>query len=122
MVVAKAGCGTWNAWQRHNNKHEPVDDACLEAMREQRRRRRLKERATNITKFSGKDLVARLSMWPGCWMCGEKAGVLEHVIPIARGGPHMLANLRPACGVCNGKKGVKSWRLFPPARHAPSLP
>jgi 5-methylcytosine-specific restriction endonuclease McrA len=44
-----------------------------------------------------------------CAYCGvAESATLElqkdHVKPIARGGPHILANLRPACPGCNSKK------------------
>ncbi|MGX7727586.1 HNH endonuclease [Rhodococcus sp. 5G237] len=40
-------------------------------------------------------------------MCRQQLngkGTVDHVKPINKGGPHMLANLRPACGPCNSRK------------------
>jgi len=46
-----------------------------------------------------------------CWMCGSaEITTMDHVKPISLGGAHMLANLRPACSVCNSRKGAK-WPL-----------
>lgn len=46
-----------------------------------------------------------------CYMCGRKLGrdevVLDHEIPLARGGPHCESNLRVACSPCNLRKGNK---------------
>lgn len=39
-----------------------------------------------------------------CWMCGEVATSIDHVIPLSRGGSDWPANLRPACGSCNSRK------------------
>lgn len=42
-----------------------------------------------------------------CWMCHGPFEHLDHVKPLAAGGPHLLANLRPACADCNRAKGSK---------------
>lgn len=47
-----------------------------------------------------------------CWMCGDPANAIDHVIPLARGGSNWPANLRPACTPCNSAKGARSWRLY----------
>jgi 5-methylcytosine-specific restriction endonuclease McrA len=39
-----------------------------------------------------------------CWMCGAAWEEIDHVIPLVRGGSNWPANLRPACGRCNGRK------------------
>ncbi len=57
-----------------------------------------------VVEFTTEQLAARLSMFPGCWMCGGEPTQIEHVKPISKRGPHMLANLRPACQPCNGSK------------------
>ncbi len=74
----------------------------------QRKREALK-RANVVVSFTTAELEARLSMFPGCWICGSPdPDQIDHVKPIARGGPHVLANLRPACGLCNRRKWA-SW-------------
>lgn len=69
--------------------------------------------------FSPKQLAARIAFFGGvCWMCrAAPYEHLDHVKPLARGGPNMLANLRPACQTCNLSKkdkwfGVAELRQF----------
>ena len=45
-----------------------------------------------------------------CAYCGGPHEHWDHVIPIARGGPHCLSNLRPACARCNLSKNDKTLR------------
>lgn len=50
-----------------------------------------------------------------CAYCGEKSDALQmdHVMPLARGGPHCLENITPACLTCNTSKHdstVDEWR------------
>jgi 5-methylcytosine-specific restriction endonuclease McrA len=53
-------------------------------------------------------LDAKWAYWGGCcWMCGEEATTWDHVKPLSKGGRHLLANLRPACGPCNYRKHAK---------------
>ena len=40
-----------------------------------------------------------------CHYCGAPAGHVDHVVPIAHGGPTHEANLVAACQTCNLKKG-----------------
>lgn len=40
-----------------------------------------------------------------CWMCGGTNDLcVDHVKPRSKGGPHIPANIRPACASCNGRK------------------
>lgn len=71
-------------------------------LREAARRARL--RGNLVVPFTAEQLAARLSMWPGCWRCGQSSEQVDHVKPIAAGGPHCLANLRPICAPCNRRK------------------
>lgn len=72
------------------------------------------ERRAHITRtytvpFTATQMAARLAFYGyRCWMCGGPYEHLDHVKPIAAGGPHMLANLRPSCAKCNLSKG-RSW-------------
>jgi 5-methylcytosine-specific restriction endonuclease McrA len=55
--------------------------------------------------FKSVELEKRLSIGLGkCWLCGAKATQVDHVKPIAKGGAHMLCNLRSICARCNGRK------------------
>jgi 5-methylcytosine-specific restriction endonuclease McrA len=46
-----------------------------------------------------------------CYMCGRKLGyteiVIEHKVPLSRGGSHSEDNLAVACAPCNSRKGSK---------------
>ncbi len=51
---------------------------------------------------------ARWSVNSGlCYLCGRPADVMDHVIPLAKGGSNWPANLRPACWRCNFTKGAR---------------
>lgn len=43
-----------------------------------------------------------------CGYCGEKAGTVDHVVPLARGGETSWLNTVAACFKCNNKKGSRS--------------
>jgi 5-methylcytosine-specific restriction endonuclease McrA len=48
---------------------------------------------------------ARMSMFGNkCWICGGPWEHSDHMKPLARRGPHMLANWRPSCRDCNLRK------------------
>lgn len=79
------------------------------------RRRALKSNA-QILPITAADIRLRFSMFPGCWMCGGPKESVDHVKPLSRGGPHILANLRPACCSCNARKN-DTWP-FPVAKRA----
>lgn len=56
-------------------------------------------------------VAARVAYYGGkCWMCGAPWQQIEHVKPLAKGGPNWPANLRPACTPCNLSKGSR-WPL-----------
>lgn len=68
---------------------------------------------------SGRDLARLVRRFSGmCAYCGERPYEhFDHVIPLARGGRHCIANLLPACASCNLSKGAKlvsEWRLLAP--------
>jgi 5-methylcytosine-specific restriction endonuclease McrA len=50
---------------------------------------------------------SKATMWPGCWICGGPKDAIDHVKPRARGGAHLLCNLRPICTGCNSAKGSR---------------
>jgi 5-methylcytosine-specific restriction endonuclease McrA len=55
-----------------------------------------------------KMIAARWEMFGGlCWICGEPATETDHVKPLAKGGSHYPANLRPICDHCNSSKKDK---------------
>ncbi len=74
-------------------------------------RRRARKRNALTIAFTQDELDARMSMFGlRCWMCRGPFEHVDHVIALARGGPHVLSNLRPACQSCNTAKGSKDWR------------
>lgn len=61
------------------------------------------------------DEIAQLRAAYGgaCAYCDGTATTIDHVIPLAQGGPHLITNLVPACGRCNFQKGNRTpdqWR------------
>lgn len=72
--------------------------------------------------YTESQLEARLAFYGfSCWICGGPFEHLDHVKPLAAGGPHILANLRPACGSCNMSKSA-TWPFTPksPRGHEPA--
>jgi len=74
------------------------------------RSRDARQLEATLVRFTQAQLVQRLSMFPGCWMCGGPKEHIDHVKPLSKGGAHMLCNLRPACAKCNLTKKDK-WPL-----------
>jgi 5-methylcytosine-specific restriction endonuclease McrA len=42
-----------------------------------------------------------------CTYCHAPAEHVDHIVPLARGGAHVLGNLLPACADCNLEKGAR---------------
>lgn len=78
-----------------------------------RERRRARMARVQVIPFTTEQLSERWAYYDNlCWMCGDPATSTDHVKPIAKGGAHMLSNLRPACRPCNsGKRDV--WPYVP---------
>lgn len=71
-------------------------------------RRRARKKAAPSVKFTAAELKSRMAFFGNrCWMCRGPFECVDHVKPIAKGGPHILANLRPACTRCNSMKSAK---------------
>jgi 5-methylcytosine-specific restriction endonuclease McrA len=72
---------------------------------ERNRRYRARKAKATIGIVTPALLEAKLAYWGNrCWMCGDDPDTWDHVKPLNKGGPHMLANLRPACWSCNSSK------------------
>ena len=41
---------------------------------------------------------------PYCALCNGQATVVDHVLPLARGGTHDTGNLEPLCRSCHSRK------------------
>lgn len=72
------------------------------------RRRAQKASAEGIEYTTSDHIEGRREVWGNrCYLCGAEATTMDHVIPLARGGSHWPANLRPACVSCNSSKQDK---------------
>jgi 5-methylcytosine-specific restriction endonuclease McrA len=70
-----------------------------------RRRHAAIKRGVAVYQFTSDQVAARVAYWGGrCWICRVAYEAIDHVKPLAKGGPHMLANLRPICTSCNTRK------------------
>lgn len=70
-------------------------------------------------------LAGKLAHWGGCWICGGPADSWDHVKPLALGGPHLLANLRPACRLDNYARSLApglGWPLVGAVRSTSRTP
>lgn len=73
--------------------------------------RRARERSVLRIRFAPEQLAAKMAYWGNCcWLCRIPATHIDHVKPLSKGGPHVLANLRPICKSCNSRKRNK-WPL-----------
>lgn len=57
--------------------------------------------------YTEEQLAARLSIFPGCWICGGPKECTDHVKAIGIGGWDALSNIRPACKSCNASKASR---------------
>lgn len=72
------------------------------------RRRDARIRALTIGNVSASGLDARAAVFGNrCAYCGGAHEQWDHAKPLAKGGPHCLANLRPSCKRCNQSKAAK---------------
>lgn len=73
------------------------------------RNRRAFKKATEVEEITLDMLQARLKEFNNtCWICevALDAVTWDHVQPLARGGAHVIENLKPACRPCNTKKNA----------------
>lgn len=83
------------AWTKRNR----------DVVRSYRRARRARESGAVCAGFTAAQLAARWSYYGDkCWICRKPATATDHVKPLAKGGAHMLSNLRPICTSCNCSK------------------
>lgn len=89
--------------------HKAWRDANPEVYRSSARlsdaKRRARKKDVQTVHFTHAQLDARLQVFGyKCWMCGGPFEHIDHVKPLRLNGPHILANLRPACSSCNMAK------------------
>ncbi len=77
-----------------------------ETKREQWRKRYAAiRRGCAVYPFTVEQLAAKVAYWGSrCWICAGPYDAIDHVKPLGKLGPHMLANLRPVCTPCNTRK------------------
>lgn len=106
-------------WQRANPErmaelHRRWKAANPEIVRESSRRhsgiRRARKRGLPYEVVDFAAVLAEHGMV--CHICGDDIVSdadleFDHVVPLARGGPHLSANIRPAHAGCNRKKGAR---------------
>lgn len=88
------------AWKRANNGRVREQS--------QRRRARMRENGYEVVNFAA--ILAREGMV--CHICGgtieSRADLhFDHVIPLAKGGPHIASNIKPSHSLCNRRKGAR---------------
>lgn len=119
----------WSAWYEANREANRAKDRARRKANPHKSLaqgavRRLRIAAAKIQTFTLDDLRERIKAFGGCCAyCGGPHEHMDHVKPLARGGRHCLANLRPACARCNQKKNAqdhKRWLSRLP--HARPLP
>jgi len=83
-----------------------------EYARVQRQKRRALKRLT-VGNVSTKEwLKLREDYNYTCPSCGKKEPeidlIMDHIVPLSRGGKHLISNIQPLCRLCNGKKHAKT--------------
>ncbi len=97
-------------WRNANRERVREYDAKYRAEhrekeREIENRRRARRVHQSIGSISSEQIEGKWAYWGGlCWMCGARATETDHVKPLAKGGAHLLCNLRPICKPCNSRK------------------
>lgn len=77
-------------------------------LRLQRAFYKARRRNAPAIRFTQAQLEQRMAYWGNCcYMCGGPFEAIEHVKPLARGGPHALLNLRPVCNRHNAEKHAR---------------
>lgn len=86
----------------------PFEEKLKRAINKHKRKARFNEAHT--TQITSKDIKAHVSVrhQDACVYCGAKSNIVhDHFIPLAKGGPHVLGNIVPACQHCNSSKRDK---------------
>jgi 5-methylcytosine-specific restriction endonuclease McrA len=92
--------GTWKAYARIS-----------------RLRRRAREKGAPVNDLTASGLAWVKELYgTNCLICGAPDAVMDHIVPLARGGNHSADNLQPLCVVCNSRKCANNqvdYRPFP---------
>jgi 5-methylcytosine-specific restriction endonuclease McrA len=98
-------------WKAANPERRLKDD---ESYRQRRRQREADQSDGTLTVPAMRKLFG---MAKACPMCGDsfskdKPKSLDHVVPLAKGGPHSLSNVSVVCRPCNIAKSDKELFLI----------
>lgn len=84
------------------------------------RRRKLREQNAGRGYTECEWLLCKKQYGYRCLRCGSKERLVpDHVIPLFRGGRHLIENIQPLCWKCNRWKGIRVIE-FRPSRLLPS--
>ena len=85
-------------------KHSPKG---MFADRDVHNRRRIQKNKGKLTNQEWDEILRKHNF--RCAYCGLKGNMtIDHVIPISKGGQHLVNNIVPACVECNSRKGARS--------------
>lgn len=77
-----------------------------------KRRRAVKEKV-HTASFTEQERIVRFDLFDGCCAyCGATATTIDHVIPLSKGGAHVLGNFLPSCKPCNTSKFNKDMETW----------
>lgn len=68
-------------------------------------RRRAQKKTSVVDDFTIQEVIEKYGQQ--CVYCKEPFTHIDHYIPLSRGGPHTLENVRPSCEQCNLQKSNK---------------
>jgi 5-methylcytosine-specific restriction endonuclease McrA len=98
-------------WQKDNPEKRSIQVAKYakkypQKTRDKQHRRRARIKSNGVFFITKKELNKIYSS--PCINCGNKNDiVIDHIIPIVRGGSHSIGNIQPLCRSCNLYKGSK---------------
>jgi len=105
---------TYNS--KHPHQYIPVTEISEKAKtsRRQRSRKYLANKANVLSlSYTHEQLQSKVAYWGNrCWICLGGWDAMDHVKPLAKGGPNILSNMRPICTPCNSRKRDK-WPYNP---------
>lgn len=103
-----------NPWSRQAARYRYLVDQSYRLYHRQKAKHYKAMRRGNVAELiSGERLLQRWKQFDCCCAyCGtpehQSAELeIEHIVPISKGGPHLLSNIVPACARCNDSKGSK---------------
>lgn len=117
-LVMNEQCRHWREYPKERKAHRSQWSAYYYAFRykcdpafrrhecQRNSERKAKNRGNHTVRINSKELAARFAQFNNtCAYCGSNDHlIVEHFIPRAKGGPHALGNLLPACQQCNISK------------------